>query len=236
MAILRNKLRTFSAARYAGLAGFIVLAACLGYGQTTNSCLDCHSALPDPLGVSQEKFSQDIHAQKGLTCASCHGGDPTSDDPDKAMSRKAGWKGKIDRKQTPQWCGSCHWDPAYIRQFNPSLRTDQLSQYPTSVHGKRLAAGDRNVAVCTDCHSVHDIRAPRDPRSTVNPVNVANTCARCHADADYMKGYSIPTDQFAKYSTSVHHEALAVRGDLSAPTCTTCHGNHDTLCRWAHSD
>ena len=41
-----------------------------------------------------------------------------------------------------------------------------------------------------------------------------------------MKGYSIPTDQFAKYSTSVHHDAMAVRGDLSAPTCTTCHGNH----------
>jgi predicted CXXCH cytochrome family protein len=41
-----------------------------------------------------------------------------------------------------------------------------------------------------------------------------------------MKEYSIPTDQYAKYSTSVHHEALAVRGDLSAPTCTTCHGNH----------
>jgi hypothetical protein len=41
-----------------------------------------------------------------------------------------------------------------------------------------------------------------------------------------MKPYSIPTDQFAGYSVSVHHEALAVRGDLSAPTCTTCHGNH----------
>ena len=226
MVILRNKLRRFSAARSVGLAGLVVLAACLGYGQTPNSCLDCHSALPDPLGVSQEKFSQDIHSQKGLTCASCHGGDPTSDDPDKAMSRKAGWKGKIDRKQIPLLCGSCHSDPAYIRQFNPSLRTDQLDQYHTSVHGKRLAAGDAKVAVCTDCHSVHDLRAPSDPRSTVNPVNVANTCARCHADADYMKGYSIPTDQFAKYSTSVHHEALAVRGDLSAPTCTTCHGNH----------
>ena len=41
-----------------------------------------------------------------------------------------------------------------------------------------------------------------------------------------MKGYNIPTDQYANYSASVHHEALAVRGDLSAPTCTTCHGNH----------
>ena len=62
MAFLRNKLRTFSATRYVALAGFVVLAACLGAGQTTNSCLDCHSALPDPLGVTEEKFSQGIHA------------------------------------------------------------------------------------------------------------------------------------------------------------------------------
>jgi Cytochrome c3 len=229
MVILRSNVRPSGVARDFALAGFVVVAACLGFGQTKNSCLDCHSALPDALGVTQEKFSQDIHAQKGLTCVSCHGGDPTSDDPDKAMSRKAGWKGKIDRKQIPQLCGSCHSDPAYIRQFNPSLRTDQLDQYRTSVHGKRLASGDTKVAVCTDCHSVHDLRAPIDPRSTVNPVNVANTCAHCHSDAGYMKGYSIPTDQFAKYSASVHYEAMAVRGDLSAPTCSTCHGNHGAV-------
>ena len=226
MAILQSEIRRLSTSRSLIGLGLIVFAAYLSYGQTKNSCLDCHSALPEPLGVTQEKFSQDIHAQKGLTCANCHGGDPASDDPNKAMDRKAGWKGKIDRKQIPPLCGSCHSDPAYMRQFNPSLRTDQLAQYHTSVHGKRWLAGDPKVAVCTDCHSVHDLKAPSDPQSTVNPVNVANTCARCHADANYMKGYSIPTDQFAKYSTSVHREALAVRGDLSAPTCSTCHGNH----------
>jgi len=226
MAILQNEIRLFATARCLIQLGLVVFAAYLSYGQTKNSCLECHSALPEPLGVTQEKFSQDIHAQKGLTCASCHGGDPASDDPDKGMDRKAGWKGKIDRKQIPALCGSCHSDPAYMRQFNPSLRTDQLAQYHTSVHGKRWVAGDPKVAVCTDCHSVHDLKAPSDPQSTVNPVNVANTCARCHADANYMKGYSIPTDQFAKYSTSVHRDALAVRGDLSAPTCSACHGNH----------
>ena len=92
------------------LAGWLALWAAVANGQSKNSCLDCHSNLPEPLGVSQERFSQDIHAQRGLTCASCHGGDPTSDDPDKAMRRKAGWKGKIDRKQIPQLCGSCHSD------------------------------------------------------------------------------------------------------------------------------
>jgi predicted CXXCH cytochrome family protein len=222
MAISRSNGRFFSVR----LVGCLILGAAAANGQSKNSCLDCHSNLPEPLGVSQEKFSQDIHAQRGLTCASCHGGDPSSDDPDKAMSRKAGWRGKIDRKQIPQLCGTCHSDPAYIRQFNPSLRTDQLIQYGTSVHGKRLAAGDTKVAVCTDCHSVHDLRAPADSQSTVNPVNVAKTCARCHADASYMSVYKIPTNQFAEYGKSVHHEALVMRGDLSAPTCTTCHGNH----------
>ena len=142
------------------------------------------------------------------------------------MGRKAGCKGKIDRSQIPQLCGSCHSNPAFMRQYDPRLQTDQLAQYHTSVHGKRLAAGDTKVAVCTDCHSVHDIRPPSDPRSTVYPVNVAKTCSRCHSDAAYMKQYGIPTDQFAQYITSVHHEDMVASGDLSAPTCTTCHGNH----------
>jgi hypothetical protein len=227
--MLRNKVRGFAAARSAVLAGFVALATCLGYGQVVNSCLDCHSAMPAPLGVTQDKFSQDIHAQKGLTCTSCHGGDSSSYDPTQAMGRKAGFKGKIDRRQIPELCGSCHSNPNLMRQYDPSLRTDQLSEYHTSIHGKRLAAGDTKVAVCIDCHSVHDIRPPSDPRSTVNPVNVATTCSRCHSDANYMKQYGIPTDQFAKYNTSVHHDALAVRGDLSAPTCTTCHGNHGAV-------
>jgi tRNA(Leu) C34 or U34 (ribose-2'-O)-methylase TrmL len=227
MASLRNN-SLLAACSALLLAGSILLAPSL-YGQAVNSCLDCHSAQDGPLQVTPEKFSQDIHAQKGLTCVSCHGGDATSFDPDQAMNRKTGWKGKVDRKQVPQLCGSCHSNPAYMRTYNPSLRTDQLDQYHTSMHGKRLAAGDTKVAICVDCHSVHDIRPAIDPRSPVNPVNVAKTCSRCHSDAALMKPYGIPTDQFANYSISVHHDAMVVRGDLSAPTCTTCHGNHGAL-------
>ena len=113
-----------------------------------------------------------------------------------------------------------------MRKYNPSLRTDQLSQYKTSVHGKLFAKGDAKVAVCIDCHGVHGLLPASDTRSKVHPLNIAQTCSRCHSDASYMQGYGIPTDQFVRYSTSVHHDALVVRGDLSAPTCTTCHGNH----------
>jgi predicted CXXCH cytochrome family protein len=203
----------------------LLMFAAAGRAQVANSCLDCHSALDAPYKVTEAQFSADIHTQKGFTCAACHGGDPAKSD-DSAMSKAAGFRGHISRKDVPALCAHCHADGAYMRQHNPSLRTDQYSLYLTSVHGKRRAQGDDKVAVCTDCHSVHDIRPPNDPRSTVHPLNIAQTCARCHADAAYMKGYSIPTDQFSSYSASVHHDALAVRGDLSAPTCPTCHGNH----------
>src|SRR5215475_2192825 len=147
MVILHNKLRAVFP------AVMLLLVVCMTsqcraqaqtstlqtHAQAKNSCLDCHSILPDELGVTEEKFSHDIHSQKGLTCVSCHGGDANADEAEKAMSTKAGFKGKIDRKQVPQLCGSCHSDPAYMRQFNPGLRTDQLSQYKTSVHGTRLA-------------------------------------------------------------------------------------------------
>ena len=55
-----------------GLAGYLMFWAAAANAQGKNSCLDCHANLPEPLGVSQEKFSHDIHGQKGLTCASSH--------------------------------------------------------------------------------------------------------------------------------------------------------------------
>jgi hypothetical protein len=205
----------------------LTLCACASgsRAQTANTCLDCHSVLDPPLQVTDAQFTQDIHAQKGLTCASCHGGDPTKADME-AMSKAAGFRGKIERSQIPALCGHCHSDAAQMKQYNPGLRTDQFSQYQTSVHGKLLAKGDTKVAVCIDCHGVHDLRPASDARSKVYSLNIAQTCSHCHADTAYMKSYGIPTDQFAKYNTSVHHEAMVARGDRSAPTCTTCHGNH----------
>jgi hypothetical protein len=41
-----------------------------------------------------------------------------------------------------------------------------------------------------------------------------------------MKSYKIPTDQFEKFSKSVHGIALLQKNDVSAPACNSCHGNH----------
>ena len=190
----------------------------------SNVCIDCHQNLDGELKIDADHYDADIHAQKGFDCTSCHGGD--AKDADKAMSKAAGFKGKPARKDIPVFCGTCHADGAFMRKYNPSLRTDQLAQYHTSVHGQKLAKGDTNVAVCTDCHGVHGIRQASDTQSKVNPLNVVSTCGACHADAAKMKPYGIKTDQVAGYSASVHHAALVDRGDMSAPTCVTCHGNH----------
>ncbi|HET8578883.1 MAG TPA: cytochrome c3 family protein, partial [Methylomirabilota bacterium] len=116
------------------------------------------------------------------------------------------------------------------KRYNPSLRVDQVAEYATSIHGRRLRElGDANVATCVSCHPAHSIKPPSDPKSSVHPLKVAETCGRCHADAKYMAEYKIPTDQLQKYRTSVHWNAMTAKGDLSAPTCNDCHGNHGAV-------
>jgi bacterioferritin-associated ferredoxin len=114
-----------------------------------------------------------------------------------------------------------------MRRYNPSPRIDQVAEYRTSIHGQRLfGLGDQRVATCTSCHTAHSIRPPSDPESSVHPPRVAETCGACHADVARMKDYGIPTDQLAQYRQSVHWKAMDAGGDLSAPTCNDCHGNH----------
>jgi len=123
-------------------------------------------------------------------------------------------------------CTRCHADAAFMRSYNPSLPVDQLDKYRTSVHGIRNAKGDPHTAQCASCHGSHDIRSAKDVKSTVYPANIPATCSHCHSDAVLMKEYKIPTDQFEKFSKSVHGIALLQKHDVSAPACNSCHGNH----------
>ncbi len=123
-------------------------------------------------------------------------------------------------------CSKCHSDAAYMRTYNPSLPIDQLEKYRTSVHGMLNARGDAKTAECASCHGSHDIRSAKDVKSAVYGTNLPSTCASCHSNAAYMKNYNIPTDQYQKFSKSVHGVALLQKKDLSAPACNDCHGNH----------
>jgi hypothetical protein len=207
---------------FLGLIFFTLQAA--SAAPPNDTCITCHSALESDLAKPAQQFEVDIHHQANLSCADCHGGDP-HDYSMSAMSCAKGFRGAPKKNQIPDFCARCHSDAAYMHHFNPKLRVDQLSQYLTSVHGKRLKQGDTKVAACVDCHGVHNILPASDTRSPVHPASVASTCAHCHSDPVYMKAYAIPTDQAARYQKSVHAEMLA-QGDTSSPTCSTCHGNH----------
>jgi hypothetical protein len=143
------------------------------------------------------------------------------------MGAASGWRGKPSRQQVPEFCGRCHSDPTFMHRFKPDVETDQVAQYFTSRHGQRLRQGDTRVATCINCHSVHNIKRVTDPSAPVYPTNIPATCGSCHSNAQYMAGSSLPNNsQVEDYRRSVHYQAVAVSGDLSAPTCATCHGSH----------
>jgi predicted CXXCH cytochrome family protein len=196
--------------------------------QKKSSCIECHIKLDDTrLSAPAKLFDSDIHRSRGLSCNDCHGGDPNADTKEAAKDPSKGYLGKPKTLDIPAYCGKCHSDANLMKRFNPSLRVDQEKEYYTSVHGRLLKEkSETRVATCISCHSVHGIRAPSDPLSSVYPANVAETCSKCHASSDYMKPFGIPSDQYAKYKTSVHANAIYVKQDLSAPTCNDCHGNH----------
>ncbi len=165
-------------------------------------------------------FKADVHARAGLTCESCHG-------PVRARSGGgAPVYAPIPRRSIAPMCAKCHSNAVYMRKFSPRVRVDEYAQYKTSLHGKRMAAGETRVATCSDCHQAHGIIEIRDARSPVAPAHVARTCAACHADAARMAPFKRSAEIPADWSKSVHAAALLQRGDKSAPTCSTCHGSH----------
>jgi predicted CXXCH cytochrome family protein len=210
------------------------------------SCIACHrqggalwtETMPT---VDEQALAVDIHWQKGLRCHDCHGGSPEfggfknhRDDPTFRSLRS--------RDKVPEFCGHCHSNVDYMRQYNPSARTDQEVEYWTSGHGRRLKAStegeapqiDTAVATCVDCHGKHGMRAVQDPLSPVYPQHVAETCGRCHSDEKIMAGRSYHDrpyshNQFEQWKQSVHGITLLEKGDLSAATCNDCHGNHGSL-------
>lgn len=203
-----------------------------------SSCISCHLSndFVSDTTIASIFIGADAHFHAGLDCSDCHGGDPTlgfeEGDPDLAMNPAKGFKPPPSRAATPGFCARCHSDIEYMKKFNPKLPTDQLTLYKTSVHGKMLfQKNDGKVAVCTNCHGAHGILPATDSRSKVYIANIPGTCNSCHGDAAYMKGYTykgnqIPTDQYEEYVKSVHGKLLLEKGDISAPACNSCHGNH----------
>ena len=191
---------------------------------TQDSCVTCHTTQSGTIGQVAKDWAASVHAERGVSCVNCHGGDATKSDKAAAHAVSAGFAGVPNQVDIPALCASCHSNVDAMRQYD--LPTDQYAKYLTSVHGQKLAQGDTKVATCATCHDSHGTKKTDDPTAKVYPLNVPALCATCHANVEYMKGYNIPTDQYDLYVKSVHGQALLINQDLRAPSCATCHGTH----------
>ena len=214
-----------------------------------NNCILCHSDSANhsadtlftltsnpgaaPSHMNLKEIVEDVHFRRGISCAGCHGGDPTAD---LGHDHVKEWPEK-DREKNRAWvvqfCARCHSDPAKMHEFNPALPTDQLAKFKDSPHGHQLLdQHDDRAPSCVSCHGVHGIRPAKDPQSKVYARRVPETCGACHANSVTMAGFKLadgsplPTTQLAEFRNSVHGRALLQRGDLGAPACNDCHGNH----------
>ncbi len=87
---------------------------------------------------------------------------------------------------------------------------------------------------CTDCHggdpAAVKVEAAHSGRFRGIPKrrDIPSLCSSCHSDVARMRGYNIPTDQYALYRTS-RHGRLLEKGDEKVAVCTDCHGAHEIL-------
>lgn len=187
--------------------------------EETYGCIVCHAD-------KRRAFAQGVHAERGIRCEACHGGDPSAIEIQPA--HRGRFVGVPTKLEVLQLCADCHSDPNEMRQFG--LSADQLAEFRTSKHGELLLGrGNTDAPTCTDCHDAHLIRPVEDVRSNSHPLNIPAMCAKCHQNETLMARYGEPTDQYAQYRNGAHGVAVFEDRNFAAPTCVGCHGSHAAL-------
>jgi len=150
------------------------------------TCGQCHAEI----AFEYEQSIHWIRAKKGVreapVCNDCHNEHSIHavNTVDKKLEAK-----KLQQKT----CMICHEDPRIVERFGGS--GGQAKQYEDSYHGLAVMRGDKDAAMCVDCHSVHKILPKNNPGSTVNVANITATCKKCHPNATetFSKSYSHKT-------------------------------------------
>ncbi len=173
-------------------------------------CLECHNQpgatytlengdLLD-LYVPAEEHQSSVHGQMGYACVQCH---PTVGNYPHPPFQAADLRDAS--LQLFEACKRCH-----AHQYELAL---------DSVHGAKLESGNRQAAICSDCHTAHAVRRITNPQTRERLPDsgpwIAETCAGCHSLI------------YEKYKESVHGSALIGQGNQDVPACTDCHGVHN---------
>jgi cytochrome b subunit of formate dehydrogenase len=145
------------------------------------------------------------------SCAACHG--------THKILGPVEVRSDVNPVNLPATCGRCHEDSTFVADLKIKFK-HPIRVYANSVHGQATAGGVHAAATCNDCHSTggtaHQILPPGDSRSTISHFNIPHTCGKCHAEIeqDYWEGI---------------HGQFTADGEVDAPICTHCHGEHGIL-------
>lgn len=184
-------------------------------GVSNDYCLECHG-LPDrfqelPSGelqyltIDRFGYAVSVHGRGGYACVQCH---TTIREYPHPPSTAQDLRDVALQNYTT--CRECH-----VGQY-------ELTQ--DSVHQSELTNGNREAAICTDCHNPHYQNRLTNPETGELWANarlsIPQTCARCHSAI------------YDQYKLSVHGAALLgdeqnAGGNPDVPTCIDCHGVHN---------
>jgi hypothetical protein len=133
-----------------------------------STCVVCHSQEEDDeLCASVVDWRTSVHAEAGVSCDACHGGNAFEEDADLAHDEEeAGFVGAPDWTSVPESCGGCH------EVMSDAHREGLL--------GQKMARGER-VAVCSTCHEAHAVSRV-DPRRILKDER----CGECAELADLV--------------------------------------------------
>ncbi len=87
---------------------------------------------------------------------------------------------------------------------------------------------------CADCHggdpTSDQITVAMSDKAGFKGIpsrdETVGLCGGCHSNAEMMRPYSLPTDQYSKYWTSIHGQRLLAADDTKVAICIDCHGSH----------
>lgn len=186
-------------------------------GVSNDYCLGCHGksgqvrTLPSGeqqyLSIDSAGYNNSVHGEGGYACVQCHTTIRSYPHPEATEQDL-----RDVTLQSYQTCKQCH--------------ESNFEKTHDSVHQAALDDGNRDAAVCTDCHNPHYQKQLTNPTTNELWPNarlaVPQTCARCHSGI------------YDQYKASVHGAALLGSADQpggnpDVPTCIDCHGVHNVV-------
>jgi len=136
-----------------------------------NSCVQCHEAMKEPsLKEFHKNWKASIHAQRGVTCEYCHGGDKEKKSMEKAhlgVYPALRPESSVYYRKIPALCGGCH--------------RSEFLEFSKSRHSPELM--DKGVGPnCVTCHDAMSTKI-------LKPGEIEIFCSLCHnAESGLLPG------------------------------------------------